>query len=416
MLKKLFIFGFLLLNVTAFGQTNVKTMFYNILMFPEEQTAFDRPTILKNILDEYQPDIFMICELQSEEGADQILNLSLNADQDLYAAAPYLDNQSSGADLQNLVYYRKDKFTLEATDVIETEVRDINRYVLKLSTENGDLDPVIFDVYVTHLKSSQGGANEALRFDMVTEFTNYLETIDPNSNVLFAGDLNIYTSTEPAYIELLDETNAVVMVDPIDTPGAWNNNEDFAAVHTQSTRTSSGPFGTGAGGGMDDRFDFILMSQNMQTSPKLRYIPNTYKAYGNNGNCYNGSVNDATCAGEFGSDLRQNLWLMSDHLPVVMDFETDQELVILSGTDFDAEKENIKLKNNVVSQTLELILPYVNQNAMEIAIYNSLGQKVMNSMHNSSDKNLVLDVSSLSSGFYYLSTNRTASPLKFLKN
>ena len=93
---------------------------------------------------------------------------------------------------------------------------------------------------------------------MVTEFTNTLGDLDPNSFVLFAGDLNIYTSTEPAYIELLDPTNPIVLVDPIDTPGAWNNNEDFTAVHTQSTRTSSGPFGAGAGGGLDDRFDFIL--------------------------------------------------------------------------------------------------------------------------------------------------------------
>ena len=53
------------------------------------------------------------------------------------------------------------------------------------------------------------------------------------------------------------------MADPINTPGSWNNNEDFRGVHTQSTRTSSSGFGGGAGGGLDDRFDFIMVSQNL---------------------------------------------------------------------------------------------------------------------------------------------------------
>ena len=127
---------------------------------------------------------------------------------------------------------------------------------------------------------------------MVTEFTDALETIDPDSYVLFTGDFNFYSSSEPAYQELLDPTNAIVMVDPIDTPGNWSENIDFQAVHTQSTRIDSGPFGAGSGSGMDDRFDFILISENMLTDPNLRYIPDTYIEFGNNGNCFNDDISD----------------------------------------------------------------------------------------------------------------------------
>src|SRR5690606_12082003 len=107
----------------------------------------------------------------------------------------------------------------------------------------------------THLKSSEGTANKQLRLQMVQQFTEKLETMDPNSYVLFAGDLNLYTHTEPAYLELMDTINSIVMADPLQRPGRWHNNIDFQDIHSQSTRISSGPFGAGAGGGLDDRFD-----------------------------------------------------------------------------------------------------------------------------------------------------------------
>ncbi len=387
-------------------------MFYNLLQYPEAQPAYNRELLLREIINTYEPDIFMVCELQSQEGADEILEVSLNDTQVVYTAPAFIANQSGGADLQQLVFFRNDKFTLEETDIITTSVRDINRYLLQLNTANGDTDPVLIDLYVSHLKSSQGGANETLRFEMVTEFTNTLGDLDPNSFVLFAGDLNIYTSTEPAYIELLDHTNPIVLVDPIDTPGAWNNNEDFTAVHTQSTRTSSGPFGAGAGGGLDDRFDFILMSENMLADPKLIYKPSTYKAYGNNGNCFNLSINNENCTGEFNPSLRSNLYNMSDHLPVVMELETDQEIVILNGTEFEAEKP-FEVTNTWVRSNLQLIIR--SNKVKDLYILNMLGQKMMH-IPITSTGSQSLDISHFSSGVYFLTTSQPKfRPIKFIK-
>src|SRR5690606_14313607 len=152
--------------------------------------------------------------------------------------------------------------------------------------------------------------------------------MDPGSLVILAGHFNLYTASEPAYIGLLDPTNAIVMVDPIDRRGSWSNNVNFQDIHSQSTRISSGPFGAGAGGGLDDRFDFIIMSKNMQTDPKLKYVPNTYKSFGNNGNCFDKSINDPTCSGAFSQGLRDNLYNMSDHLPIVMKMATNKEIIL----------------------------------------------------------------------------------------
>ncbi len=411
MLKYIFTLVFGLFTLLSFGQTEIKTMFYNLLEFPEALPQ-NRQDILKDILNGYNPDIFMICELQSQEGADLILNSSLNDEGSDYAAAPYFENQSSSADLQQLLFYRKNMFTLENTAVITTTVRDINRYDLKLSTADGATDPVIIYTYVTHLKSSQGSANQALRLEMVQEFTEDIESLNSDAFVLFAGDFNIYTSTEPAYTEILDPTNNVVMLDPIDTLGSWNNNEDFAAIHTQSTRLSSSGFGAGAGGGLDDRFDFIMMSQAMQTNPALRYVEGTYKSYGNNANCYNNRIDAFECDGEFSLQLRSSLYNMSDHLPVVMSLETNKEIVILSTPDNEIAA-NFRLKSTIVSEILEI--ETLGANDLTFSIYNTLGQKVAETSNNN-QTNTVINVAHFPQGIYYLTNNQSSTQtLKFLK-
>ncbi|MDC8004619.1 T9SS type A sorting domain-containing protein [Aureisphaera galaxeae] len=410
-LKIVFVLSFLLTSFAATAQGRVKMMFYNLLEFPEGQAAWNRELLLREIINTYEPDILMVCELQSQEGADEILEVSLNDGEVVYTAPPFVDNQSGGADLQQLVFYREDKFQLLQTDIIVTNVRDINRYELQLNTANGDVDPVVLDLYVSHLKASQGGENELLRLGMVTDFTDTLGDLDPNSYVIFAGDLNLYTSTEPAYIELLDDTNPIVLVDPISTPGSWSSNEDFTAVHTQSTRVSSGPFGTGAGGGLDDRFDFILMSENMETDPKLRYVPDTYLAYGNNGNCFNLSINNTGCTGTFGSSLRSNLYNMSDHLPVVMELETNQEIV-LNGTDFVAESP-LEITNTWVESNLRLIIR--SNEVKDLLIYDMLGKKMMQLPIETTGEKL-LDLSHFPSGVYLLTTSQNNFyPIKLIK-
>ena len=99
-------------------------MFYNLLQYPEAQPAYNRELLLREIINTYEPDIFMVCELQSQEGADEILEVSLNDTQVVYTAPAFVANQSGGADLQQLVFYRNDKFTLEETDIITTSVRE----------------------------------------------------------------------------------------------------------------------------------------------------------------------------------------------------------------------------------------------------------------------------------------------------
>jgi len=401
----------LFFSISCYSQNTIKTMFYNVLWFPELNP--NRIDLLQEVLQDYEPDIFMVCELQSQEGADAILNMGLNSDGNSnFSAAPYFENQSGGGNLQQALFYRNDMFVLENTEIINTPVRDINKYTLLLNTANQDTNPIRIYAYVTHLKSSQGGANQQLRLSMVEAFVNDTQQLEEDAYVLFAGDFNIYTSTEPAYLEILDQTNNIAMADPINTPGAWNNNKDFTAVHTQSTRTSSSGFGGGAGGGLDDRFDFIMVSQNMMTDSNLGYKADSYKAYGNNGNCYNNDINDINCGGVYNQVIRDALYNMSDHLPVVMELETDQEIVLLNVPQ-NSPLQPFSLKNTLVSDVITIYNPGDNTKDDRFGIFNTLGQELLE--FKTSTNTTILNVAKFVKGVYYITNKSSNQTLKFLK-
>lgn len=411
-MKSILSFAFILLSFSLTAQETINTMFYNLLEFPEASPG-GRSEILRNIFSEFEPDIFMVCELQSEEGADEILNISLNYESNQYARTEFIPNQSGEADLQQLVFFKSDIFSLESSDVITTSVRDINKYTFKLNTVDQQTDPILIYIYVTHLKSSQGSDNQNLRLEMVTEFTTDLESLDPDSFVIFAGDFNLYTSSEPAYQELLDTTNAIVMLDPIDTPGSWHDNDSYQDIHTQSTRINSGPFGAGAGGGLDDRFDFITISENMTSDPKMNYVANSYKAYGNNGNCFNLDISDESCLGEFNQQLRNSLFSMSDHLPIVMQLETNKEF-ILGSSDFTLV-DDFSLASTYVDDYLTISTLKNESLNCTFTIYNTLGQKVK-VLHHFGSPSKSYNISNLKSGLYYIKSDLlNNSTSKFIK-
>ncbi|RPD99853.1 hypothetical protein EGM88_00880 [Aureibaculum marinum] len=393
------------------AQSVIKTMFYNLLEFPEAPPS-NRPTILKTILDDYQPDLFMVCELQSEEGANTILNTSLQTTSNNYDRANFVSNQSNPTtDLQQLVFFNTEKLLLESQDEINTGVRDINHYLFKLNTPDKAINPIYLDVFVAHLKSSQGFENEDLRLDMVLDFTSTLANIPSDHFVLISGDFNLYTGQEGAYQELLDPTNAIVLIDPIDKDGNWSNNSSYQDIHTQSSRTTNVDFGKrGAGGGMDDRFDFILISENLKNSSMLKYTPNSYKAYGNNGNCYDKAVNDINCTGTYSQAIRDALYNMSDHLPVVMQLETDQTL---STKNPKLNANNINFINgNLITDNIHLKADDSLLN-FKIIIYDSTGQQI--ETITLEKKITTINATNFANGIYYIKLQNSNSPLKFIK-
>lgn len=398
----------------AIAQEQLKVAFYNLFEYPRYLPT-NRAPYLKNILSDIDPDLFLVCELLSEEGADDILYNAMNYDPNRnFARAPYVSNQSSNSDMQQLLFYDSDIWELLSTELLTTNYRDINKYKLRLITEEEN-DPTYVYAFITHLKSSDGRANRLIRLEMVEALTEHLQYIEPDAFVMFAGDFNLYSSTEESYQELLNEENDIVFVDPINSLGDWHDNEDFAYLHTQATRLSNAGFTTGASGGMDDRFDFIMLSESFfKNNPKLEYIEDSYIAYGNNGNCFKKDINDPSCDGEYSLETRDWLYWMSDHLPVVLELQTNQNL--LNTTKHENSEQQPKILSNPVENVLQIRMPELANNHFTINIYNSIGKSVIKQSVESNNSVFDIPVEHLSSGLYFIQlSNYPNQPIKFIK-
>lgn len=436
-MKKWMLFmAVVLLSISLFSQTRLKTMFYNLGNFGQSSTK--TPNIIP-IINDYQPDLLMVAELNSSNAANNFLINGLNNNNvGLTYTRPvtYTENTSPQGNFEQFVFYNASKLQLINQYIYPTTVRDINRFTFKVLGSEFEANPIFIEVFVTHLQPSDGSNERQIRLENVTEFTNLLPTLPANSYILYAGDLNVYSSNEPAYIELLDNTNAIILKDPIDRPcetmpndgvnywGAfwpghssyvpkgdlkyfWQDNPDFKDIHTQNPKTN-----------LDDRFDFILPSANiLNSNSSLTYVANSYKAYGNNGNCFDIAINNPTCSGTYSQAIRDALFAFSDHLPVVMELEA--KAIPLSIEDFKQNSISIS-GSNITSSFLSIQINEVLINS-EIIIYNQLGQMVKNIAINPQsvfNNQLNIDVSSLNKGIYIINTKNypLKNPLKFIKN
>ena len=396
---------FLLLIFRIDAQTQIKLMSYNLLHYPSG-TGEDRSDELRYILNDYQPDIFMACEIEDNTGANEILDYCLGTQN--YASSTFSYNHSGSYNLQQMLYFNKHKFDLVNETYLVTYIRDINHYTLKLKSDN-PADQIYLDVYVAHLKAGNYNGDPQTRDDMVNVLLNDLSNIPSDHFVVVAGDFNFYGANEPAYQDLMNTGNAFVLKDPVNRPGSWHNNINFTDIHTQSTHAvSENNF---VGGGLDDRFDFILLSDNLMNNPVLHYVSGSYSVYGNNGNCFNHAIINNTCQGStYDATLRQHLYNMSDHLPVVLTLETPVTVGVDEVTD-DAtfailEGNIIRTGFHIKSQTA---------GNFEVRIYDISGQ-LIKKIDNYRNANFV-NVSGWTSGIYFLQVKdvKNQQLIKFVK-
>ena len=329
-------------------------MSYNLLIYPQGNMV-NRIDTLSDILEYYEPDLLLVQELKSEQGLLDIEE-ELNALFGNYKAGTYVPQVSNPANSwrleQNLIF-NETVFELVSEEVIETPYRDVNYFELRILNEDGTPSTDLLHAYVTHLKSSQGSANEQLRLSMAAVLKSHISLLPPESNVLVAGDFNVYNGGEPAYQFLLSINGTNTLHDPIDMPGWGNSNFSNTEIYTQSTRLSS--LSDGSGGGMDDRFDFILLSEQlMNPNAKFVYQPESYKALGNNGTCYNQDLIDCTTVDNVPFEILRSLYHMSDHLPVVLNLDIN-DAVSTNELALSPESQLIEIAPNPANTQIDLI-------------------------------------------------------------
>ncbi|MBN3035313.1 MAG: lamin tail domain-containing protein [Bacteroidales bacterium] len=316
---------FFLVTRLLSAQDTLTVMYYNILGFPENDPG--RESQMRVICSWVRPDILLVNEISSDAGALILLNQALN----VYGAAGYQKAQfTNGPDSDNMLFYNGGRLGLSGQHVIETGLRYINEYLLywkSTSLEEGG-DTTFFYFYSAHLKAGTTNDDEQQRLAEVTLFRQRVDNLPGAMNIFFGGDLNLYSSSEPAY-DMLVNQGVHPLHDPLPA-GSWHNNSAFAPFHTQSTRTQS--FGGGATGGLDDRFDFILFSEDvLNGTHEVSYIPGTEDAFGNDGAHLNKALTDPPLHPVLPDSVIQSLYVMSDHLPVICRLKVSSQGVVPSG-------------------------------------------------------------------------------------
>ncbi len=424
MIKRFFlIILFIGLNSHLFASDTLLVMNYNLLYYgyytsyctSQNNNVEQKAENLHTIINHIRPDVFAVTELGRDAStADHLLNNALNKnDIDFYERAAYTNTANSN--IVNMLYYNKSKLGLVSQAVPGNILRDINLY--KLYYKADDLaetkDTTFITCVVAHLKAGSSDSDQQVRANMVTNVMTYLDYYNYDGNILFMGDFNINSSYETSYQVLLNysEDPELRFNDPIDLPGQWWNNSTMALYHSQSTHLSGDCH---AGGGLDDRYDFILASNDVLSGDYgFKYVEDSYKTIGQDGLRFDKSLINPTNVSE-PEEVINALYDFSDHLPITLELEVTEKIVNNSDDHLNLKK-NIRF-NNPVTYSLEIIHNFSPEIIRKVEIANVLGN-VLTSIK-MSGSSLSVNVSDYSPGMYFLIVETNANErfvYKFIK-
>ena len=109
------------------------------------------------------------------------------------------------SELMGAMFYRRSKLRLASQFPIQTSPRFTNVYRFYSANQNFENypDTVWMTNMLVHFKSSQGSENENLRAQQAADIRIYANNRHPSNNFILQGDLNLYSSNEPAWSKLL---------------------------------------------------------------------------------------------------------------------------------------------------------------------------------------------------------------------
>lgn len=377
------------------AQETITVMQYNLLEYGNYLSGFAdcyetnnntqrKDECVRTIMDYVKPDILTVCEF----GATQaLLEGFVRHNLPDYWKSDDIINYAH-SNIINHLFYDSRKMELKKHVALRTNPRDTDVYELYMKTSSlvaGDTIKLV--CIVAHPKA--GMNYQAERRALMQVAMDYVSQHYANENVLIMGDFNMYRASETGY-QLLTRTYSdpnVLFVDPLANVGGvgeWNNNLQFAPFHTQSTRRYSDE--CFSSGGLDDRFDFILMSDEIYMGfNRIKYLNNSFIAVGNDGQHFDQSI-DQNGNNAVPPIVAEALFDGSDHLPVAM------KLSVFAHLDVDEHLgESYLVYPNPAGDQITVT---VNG---DYRITNVFGQTVMTGQESQS-----IDVSCLASGVYFL--------------
>ncbi len=358
---------------------------------------------LRLILDKIQPDIFTVNEIANNETIHQhLLDENLNRDGiNEFKKAGFSPVASSN--IGNMLFYDSRKLILKNQYVAQSTLRDIDVYELYYNSNDLEQGDTAFIVcVVAHLKAGRTESDRQMRELMVNNTMQFLEPKYAHENVMFMGDFNFYSGYEPGFQLMLNYPNPEMrFLDPIGQIGDWHENSFYAGIHTQSTHTSP-TSGCPAGGGMDDRFDFIMISDEIRFGTNhVRYVQDSYYAFGQDGLRFNGAINDPPANAVVSPEVADALHIVSDHLPVVLKLRVDK---VLSTAENLYKPFMTKLSPQPVVDKLRISFHQPSGGLMEFTLFDGPGRRLIHEHLDigAGKQSHEIDVSMLPAGMYFL--------------
>ena len=383
MKKNLFSIIALLFFVNFFGfsqqTTTIKVMTYNLLNFPNPSNSNTlgndnaRIGYFKEIIENTQADVILLQEITNISGITSLVN-ALNGSSILTGAGKFYNRATlltiapNSGGYGNMLIYNDNlldlisQVDLPRNSVVvsgqtsETTPRPCTAYLLNVRPTGCSSEAIPIYFIGAHLKGSDTSTDENARLAGTNDIMNYINNTLANPstrNVVVAGDLNMYRTTEKGYNLLLNGTASGTTLSYqntfIDKLGAWTRNSSGSlSKFTQATSTTPNQFGNGnVDGGLDDRFDFILVNETINNnSQKVGYQNNSYQNIGTSGVPLNGDASQSN------STIKTQILRTSDHYPVTLNLTVTCPVVVtcainaVSASNLRCEDLNFKFDVN----------------------------------------------------------------------
>lgn len=399
----------LFIVLASYSQDTISLIHYNLLNFgnytsyctSNNNNVYTKTGHLKTIISYATPDIFTVNELFcSTNLANLILDDALNVDGTNHYKKAEITCHSPYSSLTNMLYYNSDLLGLKSQSYVETNIRDINIYKLFYK---GNLpqseDTIFFSCIVAHLKAGDDSDDEIERADEISKLNTHLANYEEPGNFLFMGDFNVYKSSEQAFQKIIYNNNEDFrFYDPINKIGYWHNNSYFEKYHTQSTHYSGG---CPAGGGMDVRFDFILVSESIKDATDgIMSINSSYWAIGQDGLHFNKSIKASPTNTSVPSQVLNALYNLSDHLPVRLNLLVGEGVGIKEFSGLESELRVINTSN----QRINIFISTKKSQSVNVEIYDLAGRKfsTKNFSLTTGNNSIYFDVPDIPAGAYIL--------------
>jgi hypothetical protein len=183
---------------------------------------------------------------------------------------------------------------------------------------------------------------------------------------IYTGDFNFYNNTEDGYVSLIAAGNGQG-VDPYGN-GNWTGS-------TNAWKQTQAPMVVGyngmVGGGLNDRFDFIVPSLGAADGRGISAMMSTMRVPGNDGNHYNIDINagnNTYYPTEItrSNILADNLGMASDHITQLMEFQVPAKM---SASLVSAPTRVIKSALASIEVKVQNVAPYFNSTGVDPLVF-----------------------------------------------